>query len=60
MVYISVYILYSCNIQTCKAESGQALNQSIVQQLTSAGNCLNLARNISPMGLQIVLIETLL
>lgn len=35
----------------CRASSGQALNQSIVQQVTSEGNCLSRARNTSPMGL---------
>lgn len=37
---------------TCKAESGQGLNQSIVQQLTNAGNCLRRALNTSPIGLK--------
>ena len=33
------------------ASSGQAENQSIVQQFTSDGNCRSLARNTSPIGL---------
>lgn len=36
----------------CRASSGQALNQSMVQQVTSDGNCLSRARNTSPIGLQ--------
>lgn len=36
-----------------KASSGQALNQSMVQLLTSPGNCLSRDLNTSPMGLMI-------
>lgn len=39
-------------IFTCRAVSGQGLNQSMVQQFTRAGNCLNRARKISPIGLE--------
>lgn len=35
----------------CSASSGQGLNQSMVQHVTSEGNCLSRARNTSPMGL---------
>lgn len=35
----------------CSASSGQGLNQSMVQHVTSEGNCLSRARNISPIGL---------
>ena len=35
-----------------RASGGQPENQSIVQQVTNAGNCLRRARNISPNGLQ--------
>ena len=33
------------------ASSGHSENQSIVQQVTKLGNCLNLDLNTSPMGL---------
>lgn len=36
----------------CSASCGQALNQSMVQQLTRDGNCLRRALNTSPTGLQ--------
>lgn len=36
----------------CSASSGQGLNQSMVQHVTSDGNCLSRARNTSPIGLQ--------
>ena len=39
-----------------KASAGQALNQSIVQQLTNAGNCRRRARKISPSGLIVMTI----
>lgn len=35
----------------CSASSGQGLNQSMVQHVTSEGNCLSRARKTSPMGL---------
>lgn len=35
-----------------KASSGHSLNQSMVQHVTRDGNCLNLARNTSPIGLK--------
>lgn len=34
-----------------RASSDQTLNQSIVQHVTSEGNCLSRARNGSPLGL---------
>lgn len=34
-----------------KASAGHSLNQSMVQQVTSDGNCLSRARNTSPIGL---------
>lgn len=36
----------------CRASAGHSLNQSMVQQLTSEGNCLRRARKTSPMGLR--------
>lgn len=36
---------------TSRASSDQTLNQSIVQHVTSEGNCLSRARNGSPLGL---------
>ena len=36
-----------------RASAGHALNQSMVQHVTRAGNCLRRARNISPRGLKV-------
>ena len=38
----------------CSASAGHSLNQSMVQQLTRAGNCRNRALKISPRGLHCI------
>ena len=43
----------SCSVFTAtasSASSGHSLNQSMVQQLTSDGNCRSRSRNASPIG----------
>ena len=51
LIWSSISIVFrKCSATERSACSGHAVNQSIVQQLTSAGNMRSRRRNASPIG----------